>query len=138
MVAGVDAADVPFDVRPDQDIANAVVTFTDKLAELSGTLLDAAGHPTPEFSIILFPFDKSMWSQRSRRLRAPVRASTDGKFKFTNLLPGEYYLAALTDFEPNDYYKPAFLEQVAAAAMKVTIAEGEKKVQDLKIAGGLQ
>jgi hypothetical protein len=137
IVAGVDAADVPFEVKPDQDISNAVVTFTDKMAELSGTLLDAAGRPTPEFSIILFSTDKSMWSQRSRRMKSPVRASTEGKFKFTSLLPGDYYLAALTDFEPADVYKPAFLEQVAAAAMKVTIAEGEKKVQDLKIAGGL-
>lgn len=136
IVSGVDAADVPFEVRPDQDISNAVVTFTDKVAELSGTLLDAAGHPTPEFAIILFPCDRAMWSQRSRRLRSPVRASTDGTFKFANLLPGEYFLAALSDFEPGDYNKPEFLEQVAAAAMKVTIAEGEKKVQDLKIAGG--
>jgi hypothetical protein len=79
-----------------------------------------------------------MWSQRSRRLRVPVRASTEGKFRFTNLPPGEYYMAALTDFEPNDYYNPTFLDQVAAAgAIKITLAEGEKKVQDLRIAGGL-
>ena len=30
----------------------------------------------------------------------------------------------------------AFLEQVAAVAMRLTIGEGEKKTQDLKIAGG--
>ena len=75
-------------------------------------------------------------TQRSRRLRQPVRASTEGKFRFASLLAGEYYLAALTDFEPADIYKPEFLEQVAAAALKVTIAEGEKKIQDLKISGG--
>jgi uncharacterized protein (DUF2141 family) len=136
MVGQVNGADLAFEVRPDEDISSAVITFTDKMAEISGTLQDAAGHPTPEFSIILFPVDKALWSQRSRRLRPPVRAGTDGKFKFTNLLPGEYYLAALSDFEPNDYTKPSFLEQVALAAMKVTIAEGEKKVQDVKIAGG--
>jgi hypothetical protein len=136
MVGRTDAADAAFEVRPNEDISGAIITFTDKSAELSGTIQDAAGHPTPEFSIFLFPTDKSMWSQRSRRLRPPVRASTEGKFKFANLLPGEYYLAALSDFEPNDYGKPAFLEQVALAAMKVTIAEGEKKVQDVKIAGG--
>jgi len=132
----VNAADLAFEVRPDEDIAGATITFTDKLAELSGMLQDAAGHPTPEFSIILFPVDKALWTQRSRRLRPPVRASTDGRFKLTNLLPGDYYLAALSDFDPSDYTKPSFLEQVALAAMKVTIAEGEKKVQNVKIAGG--
>ena len=64
---------------------------------------------------------------------APVRASTAGKVRLANLLAGAYYLAALADFEQADVYKPEFLEQVAAMAIKVTIAEGEKKVQDLRI-----
>jgi hypothetical protein len=134
-VGDADAVDVPFEVRPAQNISDVVVTFTDRMAELSGTLFDAAGHPTSELSIVLFSTDRTMWSQRSRRVRSPVRASTDGKFKFTSLPAGEYYVAALADFEPAEYYKPEFLEQVAAVAMKVTLADGEKKVQDLKIAG---
>jgi len=134
-VGGVDAADLAFEVAPGQNISDVVITFTDKTSELSGTLLDGNGKPTPEFSILLFPTDKAMWSNRSRRLRPPSRPGVDGKFKFTSLLPGEYYLAALTDFEPQDIYKPEFLEQVAPVALKITIAEGEKKVQDLKIGG---
>jgi len=134
-VGQVDAADVPFEVRPSQNISDVVVSFTDQTSELSGTLLDAAGRPTPEFSIMVFSTDRSMWSQRSRRLRPPQRTGADGKFKFAPLPAGEYYLAALTDFEPADVYKSEFLEQVATAAMKVTLADGEKKVQDLKIAG---
>ena len=65
-----------------------------------------------------------------------MRAGVDGKFRFTNLLAGEYFLAALSDFEPQDVYRPDFLEQVSAAAMKIVVAEGEKKVQDIRIAGG--
>jgi hypothetical protein len=136
MVNGVNAADTPFEVRPSQDIPNVVVTFTDRGAEVSGTILDAAGKPTPDFAIMLFPTDRAMWSSRSRRIRQPVRASTTGTFKLTNLLPGEYYLAALTDYEPSEVMKPEFLEQLAAVAMKVSLAEGEKKQQDVKIAGG--
>jgi len=132
----VDVADIPFEVVPGQNVSDVVLTFTDKVAEVSGTLRDATGTPTPTLSIMLFSTDRSQWHQRSRRLRAPVRAATNGTFKFTNLLAGEYYIAALSDFEPRDIYRAEFLEQVAAAAMKVTVAEGEKKVQDLKIAGG--
>jgi carboxypeptidase family protein len=136
VINGVDVADVPLDVKPGQDLSGVVVTFTDKTAEVSGTLLDALGRPTPEYFVVMFPTDKSQWMQRARRMKPPTRTTNDGKFKFTGLLPGEYYLAALTDFEPNDINNPAFLEQVAAAAMKITVTEGEKKVQDMKIAGG--
>ena len=65
-----------------------------------------------------------------------MRTGIDGTFKFTNVIAGDYLLAALPDFEMNDIYKPEYLEQVAASAMKITIGEGEKKVQNLKIAGG--
>src|SRR5262249_22226116 len=77
MVDGVDAADKGFEIKPRQNIGNIVITLTDRASEISGTILDAAGHPTPEFSIIVFSTDRTMWSQRSRRIRSPVRASND-------------------------------------------------------------
>jgi hypothetical protein len=137
-VGDVDAGDVAFEVGPGRETPDLSVIFTDKVGELSGHLLDGANKPTSQLSIILFPTDKAMWWQGSRRLRSPVRPANDGVFKFTGLLAGEYYLAALTDFDQADVYKPEFLEQVAAVAMKITIGEGEKKLQDLKIAGGLR
>jgi hypothetical protein len=85
----------------------------------------------------MFPVDKTLWYQRSRRLRQPVRTGTDGRYRFANVPAGDYYLAALTDFEPADVSDPAFLDQIAgSAAIKISVGEGEKKVQDLKLAGG--
>jgi hypothetical protein len=105
-------------------------------AQLSGALSDGVGRPTSDLSMILFPTDRALWFQGSRRLRAPVRPASNGRFSFTGLPPGEYYLAALTDFDPNDWYDPEFLEQVVPGAIKVTLADGERKTQDLKLAGG--
>ena len=136
-VGDVDAGDVPFEIGAGRDPSDIAVTFTDKMGELSGRLLDGTNKPTSALSIILFPTDKTMWSQTSRRIRSPIRPANDGVFKFTNVLAGEYFLAALSDFDMADVYKPEFLEQVAAVAMKITIGDGEKKAQDLKIAGGL-
>jgi hypothetical protein len=135
-VGEVDAGDFPFEVGAGRDPSEISITYTDKMGELSGRLLDGADKPTSQLSIILFPADKAMWSQTSRRIKQPVRPANDGAFKFTGLLAGEYFLAALSDFEQADVAKPEFLEQVAAVAMKITIGDGEKKVQDLKIAGG--
>ena len=39
----------------------------------------------------------------------------------------------MTDIDPSDLRDPAVLEEMAAASVRVTLAEGEKKVQDLRI-----
>jgi hypothetical protein len=135
MVGGVDAVDAPFEVKAGQNIDNVVLSFTDTTGEISGTLSDATGKPTSDFSVIVFSTNKAFWIPRSRRLKQPVRAGTDGKFKVTGLAAGDYYLAALTDFEPADVTNPVFLEQLQVSAIKVTLADGEKKTQDVKLAG---
>jgi hypothetical protein len=61
--------------------------------------------------------------------------ASDGRITFKGLAPGEYYLAAVTDVSPAEAADPAFLEQVALSAIKVTVGPGEKRTQDLKIAG---
>ena len=69
---GRDVADLPFDVRPQEDLTGLVVTFVPP-AQLSGTLHDGAGRPTSDLSMILFPTDRALWFQGSRRLRQPVQ-----------------------------------------------------------------
>jgi hypothetical protein len=71
---------------------------------------------------------------QSRRLRS-VRPSTDGQFRLDGLPAGEYYLAALTDADSDDWQSPAFLAQATVAAIKVTLGDGERKTQDLRIGG---
>lgn len=41
--------------------------------------------------------------------------------------------AALRDFDEKDYAAPAFLEQLVPGAIKITIGEGEKKTQDIRL-----
>jgi hypothetical protein len=60
-----------------------------------------------------------------------VRAATDGAFRFLALPPGAYYIAAVTDLDPLQLYDEAFLSELAAAAIPVTLGDGEKKVQEL-------
>jgi hypothetical protein len=133
---GRELVDVPIEIRPSEDLTDLVVTFTDQSSEVSGAMLDNTGRPVSEYYVFLFSTDKAQWFQGSRRMRQPTRPASDGKYRLTGLPPGEYYVAALTDFEPTDIYDATFLEQLIAASFKITLAEGEKKVQDLKLAGG--
>jgi protocatechuate 3,4-dioxygenase beta subunit len=133
--SGRDVTDQPLDIRPRDEPPEIVITFTDKVTEITGTLLDPAGRPTSGLSIIVVPVNREFWNMNSRRIR-PVTPASDGKFKLAGLPPGEYYIAAVTDYEYSDLYDASFLEQLTAGAFKITLGEGEKKVQDIRMGGG--
>ena len=137
VVGGRDSLDFPLVVQPNNDVTGAVLTFTDRTQELSGTLQDSTGRPTSDYTIIIFPADKNYWMPQSRRIQS-ARPSTDGKYSFRGLPQGDYRLIAVTDVETGEWYDPAFLTQLAGAAMPISLTEGERKVQDLRLAGGGQ
>jgi len=129
---GRDTMDTGFEV-PASDVTGVVVTFTDRVTELSGTLFDAAGAPTRDVWVLCFSTDRTFWTTQSRRVRV-LRPSLEGKFRFSQWVPGEYFLVAVTDGDQIDLSDQTGLEQIAAVALRVTLVEGEKKVQDLKLA----
>jgi len=131
-IGGRDAFDVPLEVGS-TDVGGLVVTYTDRPTELAGTIQDAAGRAAPDYWIIVFPSDKTFWAPQSRRIQAK-RPSNDGRFSFPNLPPGQYLVAAVTDVEQGEWYDAEFLRRIIPAALTVSLAEGEKKTQDLKIA----
>jgi hypothetical protein len=131
MVSNIDALDVSFSVRT--EVGGAVITFTDSPTELTGSLLDTAGKPALEYFIVAFPVDQTHWTPGSRRIRS-ARPGNTGSFRIAGLPPGEYYVCAMTDLEPNMLYTPGYLEPLVAASIKLTLVDGEKKTQDLKIA----
>ena len=135
MANGRDIADAVLEMKPGSDVANVVVTFTDKPAELSGSVVDGAGRVTPNFPIVVFSTDRAYWTLGSRRVQT-ARPSSDGKFTVKDLPPGEYYVCAVTAVDRTEAYDPAFLEQLVPVAFKITVADGEKKVVPLKLGGG--
>ena len=134
LVEGQDTLDVPFTVQPSQSVSGASIVFTDRAAELTGTVQNAAGGPPNEFTVILFPAEQALWLPRARRIQA-VRPSSDGAFAFRGLPPGDYHLAAIDDVEAGEWFDPAFLQRLLPTAMKLTIGEGEQKVQDIRLGG---
>jgi hypothetical protein len=133
MVGGRDVLDRPIDVQPDANLSDVTLVLSDRPSELSGTLLDNAGVSAPDYFVVVFSADKKDWLPKSRRIQA-VRPRTDGHYTFTNLPAGEYRLAVVTDVEPNEWYDASFLETLAASSpIALTLADGERKTQDLKI-----
>jgi len=135
LVGGHDTLDFPLELRPNENPSGGVLTFTDQTQTLSGTLQDATGRPTSDYTIIVFASDKQYWTPQARRI-ASTRPGTDGKYTFRGLPAGDYRVTAVTDVEPGEWYDPTFLAQLAAASIPVTLNEGQTKTQDLKLAGG--
>jgi hypothetical protein len=129
---GRDVADVGLDIAPGTEASDLVATFTDRIGEITGVFQDASGRPAPEYTVILFSTDRALWRTPVRRV-VWARPASDGRFTLRNLLPGEYLLAAAAGAEPAAIADIEFLEQLAAAAITLTLAEGEKKTQDIRI-----
>jgi Carboxypeptidase regulatory-like domain len=133
VIGGRDSLDFPAELG-NADVDGAVLTFTDRVTELSGTLLDVSGRPAPEYFIIVFPTNRTFWTPQSRRVQQ-VRPGVDGRFVVRNLPAGEYQIGAVTDVEQGEWYDPAFLQELAASTpITITLAEGDRKVQDIRIA----
>jgi hypothetical protein len=126
-----DTLDFPMDVKPGEDRAGGVLTFSTKTAEISGTLQDGSGQPASSYTVIAFAADNKYWTPSSRRIQA-ARPGTDGRFSVRSLPPGDYR-SRPSDVEPGQWFDPAFLRELVGASVPVTLSEGEKKVQPLRI-----
>jgi len=133
VVNGRDVLDYPFEIGA-ANISGAALTFSDRHTQLSGTLTTAARAVVPGYFIAVFPADRALWRWQSRRLTS-ARTGTDGRWIVKDLPPGEYLVVALTDLDPDDLSDQKVLESLAPSAVKVTLADGEQKTQDLRIGG---
>jgi protocatechuate 3,4-dioxygenase beta subunit len=130
---GIDVLDAPLEINAGMPPIEWVVTYTDRETKLEGTLQDATGRPASDYFIVVFTTDRAKWSARTRLVQT-TRPATDGAYS-VQVPAGEYYVAALTDLDSGETSNPAFLEQLIPGAIRITVADGEKKRQDIKIAG---
>ena len=129
-LGGRDVSDTAFEIGS-EDVSNIVVTFTDRPSELTGTVSNGKG-PDATATVLAFPSQPAMWTNHGaapRRFRA-TRAGQDGTYRFANLLAGDYLIVSVTSVS-SEWLDPQFLQKLTPLATLVTIADGDKKSQDL-------
>jgi hypothetical protein len=128
---GADATDRPIEVRA-SSLRGLNVIFSDRVSTLSGTVR-AEGDASPAgLTVVAFPSDEALWFPESRHIRT-ARADQAGSYRMAGLPPGDYFVAAVDDVEPGEWYDPAFLEQLKTGAVRVRVNEGDQQSRDLKV-----
>jgi hypothetical protein len=133
IVAGRDALDFLLTVDANQPVTDGTLTLTTRASSLSGSLVDASGRPATAYTIVLFADDPTYWTPGSRRIQA-TRPSTTGRFTLSNLPAGGYRLVAVDDLDEGQWSDPAVLQQLAGAALPLTLGDGEHRTQDVRVA----
>jgi hypothetical protein len=132
---GRDLLDEPFRIDAGRDLRGVTLVLSNRHTELSGTLTTPSGAKASNVYVIAFPAETALRLPRSRRVQA-VRPDSTGRFVIANLPAGNYLLCALTDVDDGEWNDPGFFDSLVPAAAPVTLAEGEKRIQDLRIRGG--
>ena len=131
-VGGRDVIDDPYEVRAGERVDNVTLVFTDRVAEINGTVTDERGAPITDYTILAYPEDTRLWRPQSRQIMTS-RPDQNGKFQIRGLPPGRYYLATVDPAVAGEWFEPAFLEQHRDTAARVSLAEGEIRTQDFRM-----
>jgi protocatechuate 3,4-dioxygenase beta subunit len=129
---GRDVTGIPteFSAEKGQD---AEIIVTNRTSELSGQVTDEKGQPAASATVLYFPVDPERWPYAARFERTTALAAAK-PYRISAMVPGEYFVVALTrtDFAslrfPDDY------ERVASVAERITILERERRTADLRLA----
>src|SRR5688572_5993658 len=65
-VDGVDITDAPYDFRPGSNVTGMLITLTDRLSEITGSVRDSRGQPVADYVLVAFPEDPKLWGAQSR------------------------------------------------------------------------
>ena len=132
MVNGRDVSDAPLLI--DRDILGAVITLTNRPAELGGQVVAGSGKADANAAVLIFPADQALWTGygSSPRRIAMVRVSSAGAYRAVGLPPGEYKVVAIDDEQSGDWPDPGLLKALAPLATAVTLGDGEMRSVSLK------
>jgi hypothetical protein len=109
--------------RGQADVDGLRLVVTRKGGKVSGEVVDAAGAPAPDTTVVVFAENSALWGVASRFIRA-VRPDAEGRFAAGNLPPGIYRAVAKDVVIDGQWEDPAFLQALVRDATRVEIAEG--------------
>ena len=140
-VAGRPTLDIPI-VVGDGGVSDVVVTFTDKVAEVTGIVRASDGGSLPadlEAKVLIFPTDQARWVDFGawpQRIRG-ARVTPTGAFTVQGLPAGDYFMIAMSALEAGDDWQLATnFAKLSRAATRVQVPSEGKANTDLRVWSG--
>lgn len=137
--AGRDLLRTPLEVPSDsKPITGVVVRLTSRKKSLTGYVRTSAGNLADSGAVLIFPTDPTLWRDYglSAQLFKTATITSSGDYRAPAMIPGEYFLAAVTDAERERWTDPEFLETLAIRATRVRLTPGANLTQDLQLPTG--
>jgi uncharacterized protein (DUF2141 family) len=134
-VGGRDVLDSGFELR-DADLTDVVVTYSDKIGQMSGTVHASSGTAAAAATVVVVPSAYRpglIASGQSPRRARSIQAQKSGAYTLNAIGAGDYVVAAFNDEDAGDLQDAAFIANVLRSGTHVSIAEGEKKSLDLTV-----
>jgi len=128
VAGGRELLDAELDLQ--NSVGDAVITFSDRASELSGSVAYVTGAPFREGLVLVFSTNSQTWFLNSRRVAA-VAPDKTGRYVVRNLPPGEYFVTVAVGLERNEWFDPEVLAALAQSARRVTLNGVEVRTHDL-------
>ena len=125
---GRNVLNAPIDLKAGEDLSGVDILLTDKLTELSGTVVDRQQRATTDCSVIVFAENRTFLPGRARW----VRPDHTGRFVIEALPAGDYLAVAAADVDDLEWATVEYLDRLRSSAARVTIADAEKKTNALE------
>ncbi len=130
VVGGREILDEPIAFQETDGDSHAILKWSDRASELSGSVRDSAGTSVRAAWVVVFSREPRSWFFHSRRV-AGVRPGADGRYTVRNLPAGEYLIAATSQLEMNEWFDPEVLRGLVPQATPVAIAEDGRHTLDV-------
>jgi hypothetical protein len=117
-----------------EDITDLVVTFTDKVITLNGSVSGGGMSVPPDATVVVMPADVNAWVTSGMSPRRVVTTTTTatGAYQMTIPLAGDYLVVAVPpDVAPD--VDPEFVARYAAGAVRVSFSAGETRTLPLTL-----
>jgi hypothetical protein len=121
-VGSINALDEPFDLGA-EDLANVVITYTDRTTSLEGSVRVEGRTGDPDAIVVAFPANWKRWIETGMSQRGIRQSSvqTNGTYRLSSIPPGEYLAIAIPADTVRDTGDPAFIATLAERATRVTV-----------------
>jgi protocatechuate 3,4-dioxygenase beta subunit len=123
-IDGTDATDSAFEFKPGNNVSGVVITLTDRLTEVTGSVRDDRGQPVMDYVLVAFSENSKLWGAQSRFVQTS-RPNQNGAFSLKGLPPGRYLAALVPSLENGMQNDPAVLDELRPRAQSFSLTEGQ-------------